>query len=391
MAATKEIAFEAAIEASLLERGFEKGDPLAFDREFALDRGGLFAFLRDSQPKTLAKLETTLGGRTESVILDSLIGALADRGCLDVLRHGFKCYGKRLDLAYFAPAHGMNPETQRLYAANRLTVTRQLRYSTKSEDSLDLVLSLNGLPVVTAELKNPLTGQTVEDAKRQYRTDRDPAEPIFRFKLRGLVHFAVDPDLVFMTTKLEGAKTRFLPFNRGDGTAAGNPAKPAGHKTAYLWEEVWARDSLMDILARFLHLEVEERKAGAKTIRKERLIFPRYHQLDCVRRCETDARAKGAGQSYLIQHSAGSGKSNSIAWLAHRLASLHTAADEKVFDSVVVVTDRKVLDKQLQDTIYQFEHKQGVVEKIDESSTQLAEALAAGVPIVVTTLQKSPS
>ncbi len=387
----KEIAFEAAIEESLLTHGgFLKGDPDAFDRELALDRGELFAFLRGSQPKTWAKLEGLLGPQTEATVLDNLLGALAARGSLDVLRHGFKCYGKQLHLAYFAPAHGMNPETQELYAANRLTVTRQVKYSPASESSIDLVLSLNGLPIVTAELKNPMSSQTWRDAVRQYKVDRDPGEMIFRFKLRALVHFAVDPDEVHMTTKLALKGTRFLPFNRGNGAAAGNPVNPGGYKTAYLWEQVWARDSLMDILARFLHLQADDKQLGGKTVRRETMIFPRYHQLDCVRKAEADAREAGAGRNYLIQHSAGSGKSNSIAWLAHRLASLHSGDDVKVFDSVVVVTDRRVLDKQLQDTIYQFEHKQGVVERIDESSSQLAEALEAAVPIVITTLQKFP-
>jgi len=387
----KEIAFEAAIEESLLTHGgFLKGDPEAFDRELALDRVELFAFLRGSQPKAWAKLEGLLGPQTEATVLDNLLGALAARGLLDVLRHGFKCYGKQLHLAYFAPAHGMNPETQALYEANRLTVTRQLKYDPAGENSIDLVLALNGLPIVTAELKNPMSGQTWRDAVWQYKTDRDPEATIFRFKLRALVHFAVDPDEAHMTTKLEGKATRFLPFNRGNGTAAGNPVNPGGHKTAYLWEQVWARDSLMDILARFLHLQTDERKLGGRAVKRETMIFPRYHQLDCVRRCEADAREGGAGRSYLIQHSAGSGKSNSIAWLAHRLASLHSSADEKVFDSVVVVTDRRVLDKQLQDTIYQFEHKSGVVQRIDENSQQLAEALEAATPIVITTLQKFP-
>ena len=387
----KEIAFEAAIEESLLTYGgFLKGDPEASDRELALDRGELFAFLRGSQPKTWSKLEGLLGPQTEATVLDDLLGALALRGSLDVLRHGFKCYGKKLHLAYFAPAHGMNPETQALYEANRLSVTRQVKYSSASENSIDLVLSLNGLPIVTAELKNPMSGQTWHDAVWQYKADRDPTATIFRFKLRALVHFAVDPDEAHMTTKLEGKATRFLPFNRGNGAAAGNPVNPGGYKTAYLWEQVWARDSLMDILARFLHLQVDEKRLGGKTVKRETMIFPRYHQLDCVRKAEADARLQGAGRNYLIQHSAGSGKSNSIAWLAHRLASLHSAGDEKIFDSVVVVTDRRVLDKQLQETIYQFEHKQGVVERIDENSSQLAEALEAATPIVITTLQKFP-
>ena len=255
---------------------------------------------------------------------------------------------------------------------------------------MDLILSLNGIPVVTAELKNPLSGQNAEHAKHQYRTDRDPRECIFEFKRRSLVHFAVDPDSVWMATQLSGNKTFFLPFNKGNGTGAGNPDNLKGYKTAYLWEDVWQRDSLLDILGRFVHLQVEEKTFGGKKVRKESMIFPRYHQLAAVRGLEADAKAKGVGHNYLIQHSAGSGKSNSIAWLAHRLASLHDAQDGKVFDSVIVITDRRVLDRQLQDTIYQFDHKQGVVQKIDEDSGQLATALKTSVPIIITTLQKFP-
>jgi len=247
---------------------------------------------------------------------------------------------------------------------------------------------------VTLELKNPLTGQNVEHAKRQYK-ERSEREPLFKFKERALVHFAVDPDEAWMTTRLAGKATQFLPFNKGDCHGAGNPQPAEGkYKTSYLWEEVLARDSLMDILARFLHLQVEERQVatskGVRTIRKESMIFPRYHQLGAVRRLVADARVKGSGHNYLIQHSAGSGKSNSIAWLAHRLASLHDAKDAKVFDTVVVITDRRVLDQQLQNTVYQFEHKQGVVQKIDEDTQQLAKALSGAVPIVISTIQKFP-
>ncbi len=225
--------------------------------------------------------------------------------------------------------------------------------------------------MATAELKNPLTNQTVEHAVAQYRR-RDPKHALFRFKTRALVHFAVDPDLVYMTTKLAGEDTRFLPFNRGNDRGAGNPEHPSGYRTGYLWQEVWQRDSFLDVLGRFVHLEVEERKTpDGKTRTTESVIFPRYHQLDVVRQLEAAARVDGAGKNYLVQHSAGSGKSNSIAWLAHRLSSLHDDKDERVFDSVVVVTDPKVLDQQLQDNIYQFEHKQGVVQKIDENSQQL--------------------
>jgi len=388
----RERAFEAAIEHHLLTAsGYAKGDPAKFDRERAIFPAEFIDFVKATQPEVCQALEKLHGTETEAVILDDLTKALdGQAGALAVIRHGFKCFGKLIRVAYFAPVHGMNPESRRVYEANRLTVTRQVHYSTKHENSIDVVLALNGIPVATAELKNPLTGQNAEHAKHQYKSDRDPRERIFEFKRRSLVHFAVDPDVVWMTTRLDGNKTFFLPFNKGNGTGAGNPDNPNGYKTAYLWEEVWQRDSLLDILGRFMHMQVEEKTIGGKKIRKEAMIFPRYHQLVAVRTLEADARAKGVGKNYLVQHSAGSGKSNSIAWLAHRLSSLHTAQDEKVFDSVVVITDRLVLDRQLQDTIYQFDHKQGVVQKIDEDSEQLANALKTATPIIITTLQKFP-
>ncbi len=393
----REIRFEEAIETSLITQGgYTQADRDHFNCERALDPTILLPFLQETQTKLWEPIAAYYGKDAETQVLDDLGKALDAQGTLNVLRHGFKCFGKLLRVAFFAPASGLNPETKVLYDANRLTVTRQLKYSLKNENSLDLVLSLNGLPIVTAELKNPLSGQTVEHAKWQYKNDRDPHELLFQFKKRALVHFAVDPDLVFMTTQLAGKGTYFLPFNKGQNGGAGNPPDSTGraYRTAYLWEEVWQRDSLLDILGRFLHLEVEEKKvrtqAGVKKKTVETMIFPRYHQLDAVRQLVAAARDQGPGHNYLVQHSAGSGKSNSIAWLAHRLASLHDAGDRKVFDTVVVITDRVVLDRQLQDTIYQFEHKQGVVQKIDENSTQLAEALAEGTPIVITTLQKFP-
>ncbi|HEX9024760.1 MAG TPA: type I restriction endonuclease [Geobacteraceae bacterium] len=390
-----EIRFEDAIELSLLTRGgFEKGDKDLFSRERALDPTILLPFIQKTQPRLWKPIADYHGNDAEKVLLDDLCRTLDSQGMLNVLRHGFKCFGKKLRIAFFAPASGMNPDTKTLYEANRLTVTRQLKYSKQNENSIDLVLSINGLPVVTAELKNPMSGQTAENAKWQYKKDRDPKELLFQFRKRALVHFAVDPDLVFMTTRLAGTATHFLPFNKGDNGGAGNPENPDGYRTAYLWEEVWQRDSFLDIIGRFMHLQVEEKKIvtdkGIKTIIKETMIFPRYHQLDAVRSMVADGRAKGPGHNYLVQHSAGSGKSNSIAWTAHRLSTLHNDRDEKVFDSVVVITDRLVLDKQLQDTIYQFEHKKGVVQKIDEDSTQLADALKQGTPIVITTLQKFP-
>jgi type I restriction enzyme R subunit len=388
-----ERAFEAAIEHHLTTAGgYEQGNRDSFDRERCLDTGLLLSFVKETQPREWEYLTGITGEKVEETLLEALCRALDSEheGCLKVLRHGFKCYGKLFRAAYFAPASGLNPETQRLYAANRLAVTRQVYYSSLHNKSLDVVLSLNGIPVVTCELKNPLTGQTWRNAVSQYKTDRDPSEWMFQFKKRALVHFAVDPDEAYMTTRLSGKATHFLPFNKGNGTGAGNPVNENGYKTAYLWEEVLQRDSLLDILGHFLHLQTTEKQLGERTVRRESLIFPRYHQLDAVRMLVAKARSQGAGVNYLIQHSAGSGKSNSIAWLAHRLGSLHDEADRKVFDSVIVITDRRVLDQQLQNTIYQFEHRQGVVQKIDENSTQLAEALKAGVPIVVTTLQKFP-
>lgn len=388
-----ERAFETAIEHHLTTSGgYGKGDPETFDPDRGLFPHEVLAFIKETQPKEWEYLANLQKEKAEETLIDDLCRALnsGHEGCLSVLRHGFKCFGKLFRVAYFAPASGMNPETQRLYAANRLTITRQLRYSAKHGNTLDVTLALNGIPVATAELKNPMTAQNWRHAVTQYKNDRDPSDLIFQFKRRSLVHFAVDTDEVYMTTRLSGKSTRFLPFNRGSGSGAGNPENPSGYKTAYLWEAVLERHSFLDILARFIHLQVEEKQLGGKKVKRETMIFPRYHQLDCVRKLVADARERGTGTNYLVQHSAGSGKSNSIAWLAHRLASLYTEKDEKVFDSIIVVTDRVVLDQQLQNTIYQFEHKQGVVQKIDFNSTQLAEALGSGVPIVITTLQKFP-
>jgi type I restriction enzyme, R subunit len=388
----KEKAFESAIEHHLItSAGYTKAEQANFDQEHAVDFTQFFPFVKETQPKTWEKLEKLLGKQVEATLRDELCKAMESRGSLDVLRHGYKCYGEAIKVAYFRPRHGMNADDLALYAKNRLTVVRQLVFRPTSSKSLDLTLCLNGIPIITAELKNPMTGQNINHAIAQYRTDRDPNDLIFQFKKRTLVHFAVDPELVFMTTKLAGKSTYLLPFNRGDGMGAGNPEAEAGkYKTSYLWEEVWQRDNLLDILARFMHLEVIEQEVKGKKVKKETMIFPRYHQLDAVRKLEGTARAEGAGNNYLVMHSAGSGKSNSIAWLAHRLSSLHDDKDQKVFDSVVVITDRRVLDQQLQNTIYQFEHQSGVVQKIDEDSTQLSNALKSGTPIIITTLQKFP-
>jgi len=378
----REIAFESAVEHSLLTSGgYEKGNPAQYDRTRALHPHLILDFVQATQPKSWQAIAAYYGGTAADAFLAELTLALDTRGTLDVLRHGLDFFGQTFHLAYFAPASGLNPETAKLYKANRLTVTRQVHFSLQHEQSIDILLSLNGLPVATAELKNAFTGQTVRDAIGQYR-DRDHREPIFAFKKRALVHFAADTDECYMATRLEGAATRFLPFNQGNRKGAGNPENPDGYRTHYLWEQIWKRDSWLDLLGRFLHIE----KKG----KEESLIFPRYHQIDAVRKLVADARVAQAGKNYLVWHSAGSGKSNSIAWLAHRLSSLHDAQDRKVFDSVIVITDRLVLDKQLQDTIYQFEHKTGVVMKIDDDSKQLADALRNSVPIVITILQKFP-
>ena len=395
--------FETAIEAELTSSGgYEKRGPNTFDEALALFPDDVSGFLKNSQPVRWEALEVLLGPKTAVTLLDNLSKELDLKGTLHVLRHGFKCYGKTFRMAWFRPNTTMNPEAAENYAENRLTIARQVAFTSvmKKRDGkkrrciIDVTLAVNGIPVVTAELKNPLTGQRAADAVRQYKEDRDGRDHLFAFKKRALVHFAVDPDEVWMTTRLRGNETYFLPFNRGNNQGAGNPPVEGNWKTHYLWDEVLQADSLLEILQRFMHLEVKEQKVatdkGVRTVRKETMIFPRYHQLDSVRKLVAHARANGSGRNYLVQHSAGSGKSNSIAWLAHRLASLHDEQDEKVFHSVVVVTDRRVLDQQLQSTIYQFEHKTGVVEKIDEDTQQLAKALSQGTPIVITTIQKFP-
>lgn len=387
-----EAAFESVIEADLLANGYVSLPAKDFDLENCIFPATVLAFIRETQPKERARLENLLGDKTNEQILKDLCRWMNANGSLATLRHGFKCYGRNLRIAFFQSAHKLNPELNRLFAANRVGVTRQLRYNPKHTKTVDLGLSVNGVPVVTLELKNSLTGQTFENAIRQYKQDRDQRELFFEFKPRTLVHFAADTEQVFMTTRLAGDATNFLPFNKGNDGRAGNPLNPnGGYRTAYLWTEVLARNSLLDLLQRFLHLQIEEVRAeDGRKVKKETMVFPRYHQLQAVRNLVAAAQIEGVGHNYLIEHSAGSGKSNTIAWLAHRLASLHNERDEQIFDMVIIVTDRKVLDRQLQDTIYQFEHRQGVVKKIDEDSKQLAVALENRTPVVITTLQKFP-
>jgi type I restriction enzyme R subunit len=371
--------------------GYHKRAKEEYDRSLCLIPRDVADFVLATQPKEWEKLKQHHGAAVKEQFLKRLTAEIERRGSLDVLRNGIKDSGCKFQLAYFRPASGLNEETRRLYRANLFSVVRQLHYSTKNEKSLDIVLFLNGIPLFSAELKNPLTGQTVEDAMRQYKTDRDPREPLFAYGCC-LAHFVVDPELVYVTTHLALQKTRFLPFNKGKFGGAGNPPVPPtrkGYATSYLWEEAWARDSVLDLVRQFIH-EVEEEDEKGRKNGKRSLIFPRYQQLDCVRRLVTDARARGVGQRYLIQHSAGSGKSFTIAWLAHQLSTLHDTSDRRVFDSIVVITDRRILDRQLQRTMRQFEQVLGVVENIDTTSRQLKEALESGKTIIVTTLQKFP-
>lgn len=390
VAGPTEHAFELAICASLVGPGgydavkVGTAEPHDLDATLAIDTAELFIFIGATQTEEFDKVIRSHSSVDEAQrsFVQRLAKELDKRGTVDVLRHGIVYAGHEkaeIQLAYFRPASGLNADSEAKYRANRLTVTRQLPYDPSSTKTVDLGLFLNGIPVATAEIKNHMTGQTVEHAKQQYRKNRDPKNALLR---RAVVHFAVDTEQVFMTTKLSGDTTSFLPFNRGNGDRAGNPQRD-GYRTGYLWEEVWARDAWLDLLDRFVLSTTE---GGVHST-----LFPRYHQWRAVLRLTADAREHGAGSSYLVQHSAGSGKSNTIAWLAHRLSSLHDANDTKVFDKVIVITDRLVLDRQLQETIYQFERTHGVVEKIDQDSKQLADALAGErARIVITTIQKFP-
>ncbi len=368
--------------------GYHRRTSAEYNRERCLISRDVTDFIIASQPKSWKRLQQLRGTDYKECFLDHLAHQLRRRGIVDVLRNGIKDHGIRFHLAYFPPASGLNQEASRLHKANLFAVVRQLRYKPKSEQSLDLAIFVNGIPIFTTELKNPLTGQDVQDAVAQYRKDRNPGNALLA-PGRCIAHFAVDPNLVYVTTRLEGTATRFRPFNRGRDEGAGNPpVAPIGgaYPTDYLWNRIWARDSILNLIQQFAH--EDSRTKGGKA--QPSLIFPRYHQLDAVRELVGHARKYGAGQRYLIQHSAGSGKSFTISWLAHQLSSLHDEEDSAVFDSVVVVSDRRVLDRQLQRAIQQFERVVGVVENIDKTSKDLLAALEAGRRIIVTTLQKFP-
>ncbi len=392
-----EINFETEICDYLAANGWQYiiDDATKYDRARALFPDDVLVWVRTTQPKAWETLVKNHGTAAADTLLSRLRTELDKRGTLDVLRHGIELLGLRekLTLAQFRPALALNPEIESRYAANCLRVIRQVHYSLNNENSIDLVLFLNGIPVATVELKTDFT-QSIDDAVDQYRFDRNPrpkgqsAEPLLDFPRGALVHFAVSNAEVRMTTKLEGTETRFLPFNQGDHGAAGNPVNANGHRTTYLWEQVWARESWLEILGRYLVAQRNDKK------QIETIIFPRYHQLDATRKLQAAVLTDGPGSRYLIQHSAGSGKTNSIAWSAHFLADLHDANNAKLFDSVLVVSDRTVIDSQLQEAIFDFERTTGVVATIKgeegSKSAELADALSGNKKIVVCTIQTFP-
>lgn len=388
---TSERRFEDEIEYWLTHVGpsefdlYESKSPSGYDRQLGLYSQDLLDFVRETQPQQWERLERIHGAKAGERFCKRVARELDRRGVVEVLRRGVEDLGARFKLVFFAPGSDLNEVLAEKYWANRMTVVRQLHYSTKNENSVDTVLFVNGIPVVTLELKNQLTGQTYRNAIHQYKSSRPASEVLFGLNRRAVVHFAVDTDEAWMTTKLAGMDTVFLPFNRGYKNGAGNPPVPGKYKTSYLWEEVLAKDSLLDILQRFVQFVPHESDR-----RKDKLIFPRYHQLDAVRALVADAKEHGAGKNYLVQHSAGSGKSNTIAWLAHHLSNLHDDQQRAVFDSIIVITDRRVLDKQLQDTVFSMDHTAGVVVRVDKNARQLTEALADGAKIIISTLQKFP-
>lgn len=367
-----------------------------YDRKLALKVNPLIGFVRETQPEEWAKIEGLYGAHARERFLKRLTDELEPHGerggVLNVLRRGIRMApGVQFKLCFFKPATSKNPDAVARYHANRFEMVRQLRYGALPDDlndSVDVVLFLNGIPVVTMELKNNLTGQRTEHAVKQYKRDRSPKELLFKPNRCALVHFALDSETVQMCTWLANGNSVFLPFNRGNGNnGGGNPANPHGYRTEYLYHDILAPDSLLDIIQRFIRVEYDKETHAMKKI-----VFPRFHQLDAVRKLVEDAQERGAGHNYLIQHSAGSGKSNTIAWLAHHLQSLHDAGDNPVFDTVVILTDRRNLDAQLSETIDAVEHKRGVVVRVreEDGSAGLREALNAGAQIITSTIQKFP-
>mgnify|MGYP000194579851 CR=1 FL=1 len=389
-ASLKEHSFQRLMKDYLInESGYVESFNSGYDKHYALDTDMLFSFLENTQKKETDRLRMIYKTNYRSKVLANLDRELRTRGSIDVIKHGIKDFGVKLQLAYFKPPTNLNPDQFVLYKQNILSVTEELVISDTMR--IDLVIFLNGIPIITMELKNAFTGQTYKNAIKQYKEERDKNHQMFRFKERAIVNFAIDTDEAYMTTKLNGSKTVFLPFNKGNKGSAGNPTVEGKLNTHYIWEEVLKKDSLLEILHKFTYVQKkEELLENGDTKVKETVIFPRYHQLDVVRCVLAHVKQNGSGHRYLIQHSAGSGKTNSITWLTHRLASLHNADNEIIFNGVIVVTDRKVLDQQLQDSIYQLEHKIGLVAKIDQDSDQLAREIEKATKIIISTIQKFP-
>lgn len=398
MSLHKELSFEIEICEYLSQHGwlYKEGEAATYDRARALFPADVVAWVQETQPKAWEILTKNHGAKAEETLINRLRDQIDQRGTLDVLRQGIEMLGlkEKLKLAEFKPALAINADILKRYAANRLRVVRQVKYSLNNENCIDLVFFLNGIPVATVELKTDFT-QSIGDAIDQYRFDRNPKpkgqnpEPLLSFPNGALVHFAVSNSEVHMVTKLDGPATHFLPFNLGNDGAAGNPVnKAGGHRTAYLWEQVWQRESWLEILGRYLIAKRDKKKEI------EQIIFPRYHQLDVTRKLQAAVLLDGPGAKYLIQHSAGSGKTNSIAWAAHFLAELHDLNHKKIFDTVLVVSDRTVIDSQLQEAIFDFERTTGVVavitNKDGSKSSKLAEALDGSKKIVVCTIQTFP-
>ncbi len=394
-----ELNFEKWIEQSLLKSGYAEAfthsgnHASRYDKELCLLPEDVLNFIEATQPEELEKLRAQYGDDAGKQILRTINKQIGQRGIIEVLRRGIETRGCSFDLVYFQPKSSMNEDHRVLYGENRLVSVRQLRYSLRNENSIDMVLFLNGIPVVTMELKNQLTGQNFKHAENQYKNDRDPKEPLLKFQ-RCLVHFAVDNDQVSMTTQLRGKKTRFLPYNKG----ISNPIVEGDYRTEYLWNDILSPDSLLDIIENFVLVSEEEdrewsaKKKKVETTKFDVQIFPRYHQLDVIRKLKSQVREEGVGHNYLIQHTTGSGKSYSIGWLSHLLTSLYqTEHDTKrMFDTILVITDRRVLDKQLQRTVGKLEQTEGVVNAVTDDSKQLKEFLEKGKDIVVTTIQKFP-
>ncbi len=381
--------------------GWLIGESSHYDRELALYPEDIFAWLEDTQPEKVNVSNGLNDADGRNALLKRMINVMDRSGSLSVLRHGFKDISRQFDMCQFKPSQTMNEKILDMYQKVRLRAVRQLHYSTNNNNSIDIVLFVNGIPIATMELKSDFT-QSVEDAKEEYRQQRLPKdpktrkeEPLLAFRKRAIVHLAVSTEEVFMTTELQGKDTVFLPFNMGNDGGKGNPPNPQGYPVSYLWERILQKDTFLEIIGKYVHLEKKDPDSRILTEnRKEKLIFPRFHQWDCVTKLISATKEEGSGHRYLIQHSAGSGKTNSISWLTHQLASLHDSENKKIFDSVIVITDRNVLDRQLQDSIYQFEHKSGVIARItgerSSKSSQLSDALASGKLIIIVTIQTFP-